>query len=180
MQGKFRYALPIVQMALAAGLLRWSDIWLRAALRVNDMPGPAPALQLLVAINAPVSVARAFWFRYLPGYWDHVSLILAIGLFWYWIALSIRSWREGRTIVIFTWSPLRVAADLLLIAAGGFFAFYFVHYTIYEFGIVRRPWYFPIVISYALWSFSLIFFPGHDLFQCVFLRRHRAANYVQS
>jgi hypothetical protein len=180
MNGKFGHALPIVQMALAVALFRWSDISLRAELRVADMPGPAPAFQMLTAINAPVCVARALWLRYLPGYWDYVILLLAIGLFWYGIALNIRSWREQRTLVVFKWSPLRIAVDLLLIAIGGLLASYFAHYITYEFEIVRRAWFFPVLMLYALWSVALISFPGRDLFQCVFLTSHRATNAVKN
>jgi hypothetical protein len=59
------------------------------------MPGPAPAFKLLVSINAPVALLRAFLYRHLPGYWDDVTFILGIGLFWYWIALNILRFREG-------------------------------------------------------------------------------------
>jgi hypothetical protein len=116
----FKYALPLVQMAIAGGLLWWSHLWQRTAMRIMDIPGPAPAFTFLISLNAPVALARTLWYHYLPDLWEHVVFIAAIGAFWYWIALNIHSWRERRVLFLFTWPPLRITADLLLIAMGVF------------------------------------------------------------
>jgi|ERR1035438_8532022 hypothetical protein len=56
---------------------------------------------------------------------DNAALVAAVGVFWYWFALNISSWRQGRTVVMFRWLPLRLGGDALLIAlallwCGGF------------------------------------------------------------
>lgn len=49
---KLKYVVPVAQMALAVGLLKRSDVWYAAVMRVSDSPGISPALRLLFAINA--------------------------------------------------------------------------------------------------------------------------------
>ncbi len=38
MRVKLRYALPMAQMALAAGLFWWSDRWFKVQMLLQDMP----------------------------------------------------------------------------------------------------------------------------------------------
>jgi hypothetical protein len=117
---RLKYALPLVQVGLAAGLFMWDAFWYRVVARHMDMPGTSPAFKLLVSINAPLALPRAFVFRHLPGWWDPVTFIVAIGLFWYWVGMNIVSWRERRIAYLFSWRPLRLLADALFIGVGVF------------------------------------------------------------
>ena len=85
-------------MAIALGLLWWSQVQFEADMRIMDMPGPAPAFTLLIAINGPAVLPRAFWANYLSTLWDDLALIAAVGLLWYWVALNIDAWRKRRTV----------------------------------------------------------------------------------
>ena len=115
---KLKYVLPLVQMTLAAALLRWAYLWQRWAGRIMDMPGRHPAFWLFFSLNGPVAVVgQPLWFREPPA---NLILITAVGVFWYWVALNIYSWRESRTLLLFVWAPIRVAADLLLIVIGAY------------------------------------------------------------
>ena len=185
---KLKYLLPLLQMVLAIGLLRLSNSWVKAMRGVEDIPGPSPAFNLLVCINAPVGAARAFWFRYLPGYWVDLTFIVAIGLFWYWIALNINSWRERRMVVMFTWWPMRIAGDLLLIGVG---AILLVYVYVNQFGVrmaveaLRGPlspgqlawrWLVPNIGLPLVWSLALIFFFGRDFVHCVLRKKTRISS----
>jgi hypothetical protein len=158
-------------MAVAMGLFQWAHVWDAAAQRLNDAPGPSPAFQLLIAINAPLGLPRALWSRYLLGYWEYFDdavFILAVGLFWFWIALSVHSLREQGTIVTFAWSPLRVIFDLLLFADGGFLAFFFADSILHKFAIFKQLWFLSTLVLFALWSLVLILFSARDLIDCAF------------
>jgi hypothetical protein len=124
MRLKLKYALPLVQMALAVGLLRWSHLWYRSQAKISDMPGPAPAFTLLMSINASLALVRGFIYRYLPGYWDGAILIVVIGLFWYWIALDILRWRERRSVVMFAWHSLRIRISPMAEGCSRYVLFY--------------------------------------------------------
>jgi hypothetical protein len=175
MRLKLKYAIPLAQVALAVGLLTWSYLWYGAQAR-NDMPGTAPAFTFLVSINAPVALLRAFLYRHLPGYWDDVTFILAIGLFWYWIALNILRWRERRSLVIFAWPPLRLFVDFLMIADGAFLGWF---YILHGFGFLTWWWFVPCSAFYWAWCLALIVFFSRDFISCVFRQAHRASNAVQ-
>jgi hypothetical protein len=126
MRLKLKYVLPLAQMALAVLLLWWNDVHMRAAERVMHMPGPTPAFFLLRSINAPVALPRTLWAPYLSSTLDNVTFIAVIGIFWYWIALNIQSWRERRTLHLFAWVPLRVGVDLFVVAMGGYLVWLFI------------------------------------------------------
>ncbi len=111
MRIKLKYALPFIQMLLAVALLVWTVRWERAMMRIQDMPGTPPSFTLLVAINAPVALPRIVLYRYLPGWWDAITFIAGIGVFWYWVARNIESWRQTRRVFMFSWRPLRLAGD---------------------------------------------------------------------
>jgi hypothetical protein len=85
-----------------------------------DMPGPSPAFQLLVSINAPLALPRVLVFRHLHGWWDPITFTVAIAFFWYWIGMNIVSWRQRRLAYLFSWRPLRLLTDILLIGVGVF------------------------------------------------------------
>jgi hypothetical protein len=163
MRVKLKYVLPLAQMALAVVLLRWSDLWMRAAIHVNHMPGPAPAFTLLMSINAPVAVVGALW----PwsDLWERVAFVTAVGAVWYWVALNVESWRRRRTILHFTWVPLRLGADLLAIALGACFGLCVVAVSIVP--RVPWPWLIPVLASLFIWSLGLMTIFGRDLVYCV-------------
>jgi len=174
MSVKLKYALPLAQMAVAVWLLQWSHLWLRAAHRAGaGVIGPAPPFTLLESINAPVAL-----FRYMnvPVPWDDEIFIATIGVFWYWLALNIQSWRERRTLLLFAWKPLRIAADLLLIAMGaclGLFCIFVMTGGLHPFGYATWPWLIPIWVSLFMWSLGSLFFLGRDLLHCAFRRSPR-------
>jgi hypothetical protein len=170
MRARLRFALPVLQMALAVCLLWWAEVWFRRVGRFDDMPGPAPAFTLCISINAPIALARAAWFRHLSTLWDNVTLVLAVGILWYWVALNVESWRRDHTVLMFHWAPLRLVSDLLLIAVGVFWGVTFVAET----RDVRQPmplsgwlWGSGFLGPLLAWSLALIFFFGRDLVQCV-------------
>jgi hypothetical protein len=101
MRVKLRCTLPAAQMALAMGALWWSDRWFRAQMRLQDMPGPAPAFTLLISLNIPLALLRGFYYHFLPEFWYRVAFIATIGLFWYWVGLNIESWRRNREVFTF-------------------------------------------------------------------------------
>lgn len=122
MRAQLKCALPLVQMALAVGLLKRSEVWYAAIMRVSDSPGISPSFRLLMAINAPIGLPRRLWSRFLLGSWDYPILIAAVGLLWYWVILNIDSWQRRGAVVMFSWKPMRLAGNLILIVTGGFWA----------------------------------------------------------
>jgi len=174
MRVRLKYALPLVQMTIAVALLVWSQFWFNAAMRTQDMPGPAPASEVLMAINAPVALTASLWFRYLPASWDGVILIAAIGLFWYWVALNIRSWQWRREVFIFSWAPLRLVADFILIGVGGLLGFSCAHEILHGYlPFTRLGWlrFVPCMGLLLAWSLVLIFFFGRDSIHCILRKR---------
>ncbi len=110
--------LPIVQMALAAGLLQWSRLLERVGRHFCDMPGPDPAFKIMLAVSAPLSVpltvAPSLW--YLVGYpWNAVAWIAGVGLLWYWLVRSTVTWRERRAFVLPRGRYRRLFVDAALI-----------------------------------------------------------------
>jgi hypothetical protein len=183
MRVKLKYALPLVQMALAVGLLRWSEAWFEAVMRVSDSPGLCPAFRLLIAISAPVGLPRLLWSRFLPGSWDYPILIAAVGLLWFWVALNVDSWRQGRAVCMFSRTPLRIAGDILLIVTGIFWGGVCVGRNLDVGAIVHgaygqvlgdcypRGWQdaslcIAVVVFQLTWSLVLIYFFGRDFIHC--------------
>jgi len=164
MRVRLKYGLPLAQMALAVALLWWSNRWLTAAIQINDSPSTAPAFTLLVFINAPAALARALWFRHVDGLWDDVMFVASIGMSWCWVALNINSWQERSTLLLFTWVPLRLAADLLLIALSGCFVWFSRRID-----IAHLPWQWlvPTLTSALIWSVGPVFVFGGDLIHCL-------------
>src|SRR5690348_10979523 len=119
MRGKAKYALPAIHVTLAVLLVRCGDSWQRRMeALIHGSVGTSPQFRIVAALNAPVSIVRAFTFFYLPGHWDYVVSALAIALFWYWFAINVAAWQASRSVVGFRWLPLRIASDLALIACG--------------------------------------------------------------
>ena len=168
---RLRYVLPAAQMLLAMVLYWRSDVWVKWAMRLYDMPGPAPAFTLLTAVNVPLALPRAFLDRYLAltEAWGRVAFVGAIGLLWYWAALNVDSWRQRRTVVTFSWIPLRLATDLLLIATGALWGCIGVQRAIWHLDLYRGwPLFVTLETLYIAWSAVLVFFFGRDLLKCLF------------
>ena len=179
MRLKLKYVLPLVQTLLAVALLVWTDHWERALMRIQDMPGTPPSFTLLIAINAPLALPRARAFRYLPGgdgWWDDITLVLAIWVFWHWVALSIESWQRGRHIAMFSWVPLRLVTDVTAIGIGVMWAFLLLHsrssYSLPPLlSWTDWLWFVPCICLPILWSAVLIILFGRDFVSC--LRHHK-------
>lgn len=168
-----QYVLPLAQMIVAV-LLRWHDyVWFKR------MAGfPPPGWELSTAVNIPVALIRALWVQIggLWGRWDDALYVAAVGLLWYWVALNVQSWRRNRTVRHFSNRPLRITADLLLIAMGIIFGCVVAFHDLDLSGYANlRRWYWThlrspatwlwlsIVVLHSLWALSLLFFFGRDL-----------------
>jgi hypothetical protein len=167
MSVKLRFVLPAVQMALAVGLICWSNHRLRAAIRLGHWADPSPAFTLCVSINAPIALPRALLFRHVSAFSDYVVLVVAVGMLWYWVALNIESLRREGKVLMFRWVPLRLACDLTLIAMAAFVAIAWVPEARPSVTLWPWPWKLSVVGSLLAWSFGLIFFFGRDLILCV-------------
>ena len=176
---KIKYALPVAQMMLATTLLWWDHLLSRVADRACDMAGPTPAFSLLVAINMPVNLLRVVWYRHVPYPLEDFILIAAVGLFWYWIARNVASWRQRRTLFSSWWRPVQLLVDLAIVAVGLVCCLYGVGkgydglrsftYGVGCFGPNLWFRFLPLILigcSYLAWSFVLIFFFGRDFIHC--------------
>jgi hypothetical protein len=114
---KIKFVLPVAQMVLLLLLLRWNNSLEAFANRVCAMPGPTPADELLMSMNAPLLVQR--YLNYSLSYpWNVVDQLGAVGLFWYWVAVNISSWRCGGSMITIGWRPARFVLDGVLILLG--------------------------------------------------------------
>jgi hypothetical protein len=150
-------------MALAVYLL-WSTYRCEAAFkRIYDAPPIPHAFTLLVFMNAPANLLRWAWFYHVDGVWSDAMFVALIGLLWYWVALSICSWRERRSIVLFSSAPMRVVADLALIAMGPTIALGFRPVD-----VAHLPWLWriPVAACFLVWSLGPVIIFGHDLIDC--------------
>src|SRR5579864_616113 len=181
MRVKLKFALPAVQTLLAAALLAWTFHWERVMMRTQDMPGTPPSFTLLVAINAPVALPRALVSRYLPGWWDPIVLVAAIAVFWYWVAVNIETWHQSRRIFMFSYPPLRILGDLIVIGIGGLTAsvVWLNHLSLGFPPISWADWLLslPSICLLIIWAVVLIVLFGRDLIDCVL---HREPNPAQT
>jgi len=186
---RIKYALPIAQMILTSLLMRWDSALQIASWRTCDMPGPTPAVTVLISINAPLALPFAIWNRYLSYNWSFAILIVAVGLFWYWIGLNAEAWRHRKKVLMFSWRPAQSVTDTLLVASGIVFgllgasrmldAMHYAHFQMQGRGCFGpNPWFTlvpDVIIACCLlgWAFTLVFFFGRDLMRSA--RRHSAA-----
>jgi hypothetical protein len=82
------------------------------------MVGPAPQYQLLLLINAPVTLAQALLLRHVSGWWNDILLVVLIGFFWFWVAANLACWSQRRAVLSFSNKTLRITWDLLIVALG--------------------------------------------------------------
>jgi hypothetical protein len=119
-QMKIKYLLPAGVVALMVLLLRWNNSLRHVAARWCDVPGPAPADRLLMSLNAPLIFQSRVWYDSFSYPWNVVTQLGAVGLFWYWVAVNISSWRRGGSMITISWRPARFALDALLILLASF------------------------------------------------------------
>ena len=189
MRLRLKYALPILQMALAAIFLRLSFLWDVAA-RGNDSPGKHPAFILLACLNLPVALfLRPILDLPLPALWDNAMYAAGIGIFWYWVARRVQRYKERRTLFLFAWAPLRVTIDLFLIGIGAFLLWSLIENArSYPHNGRLSPdnlgwwWFIPTLACLLFWMLGLIVVFGTDLTQCLrgmFSRATAKANAVE-
>jgi hypothetical protein len=173
MRLKLKYTLPLVQVLLAVVLLAWTERWERALMRTGDMPGPPPCFTLLIAINAPLAIPRMFVFRYLRGWWDDITFVVAIAVFWYWVSLNIESWQKDRRLFLFSWMPLRLAGDMVGVGIGVIWTSVLWGGNGYRYSLPSHLsvrdwlWFVPCAGLPILWSAVLIILFGRDLVYCI-------------
>jgi hypothetical protein len=155
---RIKYALPLAQMALAVALIWLSRRELAAA---HTVGGHTPAFGLLILINPPVAMLRGLWFNYVYDPWsDHVMFVASIGVFWYLVGLGIDYWQKRKTLLLFTRKPLRVTADLALIAVGPYFI-----WLLRSVDVANMPWQLetPALAVVFCWFLGPAFIFGRDL-----------------
>lgn len=154
-------------MILATALLALTWHWERVWGRFQDMPGTPPSFALLMAINAPLLMPRALLSRYLEGWWDPITLVAAIGMFWYWVSLNIESWQRTRRVCTFSWKPLRLASDTIAIGIGTLLAFVLSRTRADSLPSTDWRWSVPCLILLVVWSAALILLFGRDFAECL-------------
>jgi len=179
MRLKLKYSLPLVQTLVAVALLAWSDRWERALMRTADMPGPPPSFTLLIAINAPLAIPRMLVFEHLPGWWDDITLVVGIAVFWYWVSLNIESWQQNRRLFLSSWTPLRLVGDTIAVGIGVMWAS--ILWGGHRYSLPPHLsfrdwlWFVPCLCLPILWSAVLILLFGRD-FACWLLRSKAEPN----
>jgi hypothetical protein len=161
MRMKLKYALPLAQMALAVALIWWHH-WELA--RMRHPAGVTGPFTLLVLINAPAAMVRMLWFNYVDDPWDEMLLVASIGVFWYLVGLILDYWQRQDTFLLLTWKPIRVAADLALIALGPYFI-----WLLRRVDVADMPWQWeaPALACVFGWLLGPAFIFGRDLIQCI-------------
>lgn len=171
MHRKLRYVLPLLQMLLAVALLVWTDRWERALMRIQDMPDTPPSFTLLIAINAPLSVPRALVLRYLHCWWEDITLVVAIGMFWYWVSLNIESLHQSRRVFTFSWIPMRLALDMIAVGIGAIEAMsaFELWRDLWDGPVSLTGWLWlgPCLLLFVLWCSVLILLFGRDFAHCL-------------
>jgi hypothetical protein len=145
------------------------------------MVGTSPGFTMLISLNAPLALPRELYYRHtaIPQLYDRVVLLFGIALLWYWVGLNVESWNRRRTVVLFKWLPLRIAADLMLIVLGGFWGFVVINERMWNsLDLTMSPWTRRLCIlgPVAAWSLALMFFFGHDFIQAARGRKPHSVN----
>jgi hypothetical protein len=163
---KLKLGLPFLQVVLALGLLVADDLWERAR-PPQCMPEASPALKWLLSIDLPAVVPVVFWFHRLSNPWNQIMLLAAIGLFWYWVALTLVPWPERRRVRLFSFVPLRLVGNLLPVSAGVLLISLCWLDVLHDH--LPASW-----LQFALlvaWGIALVLFFGWDFIRCVLCLR---------
>jgi hypothetical protein len=186
---RLRHALPVVQMLVAIGLYRWSDLWLLQAAqqkwRGEPYIGSSPGYDLLGALNAPLVFLQflryrleslwhgyphpsTLWMLWVPELVTRSIDILTVGMLWYWVARSIESLRQTRGVFTFSITVLRLSSDLLLILAGLFSGAYMLRKLLF---LHATPWWsgwnWICCLLYFAWFVSLTCLFTRDFIRCI-------------
>lgn len=162
MRLKLKYVLPVVQTLLAVALL----IWNRA--EPESFYGTPLPFKLLCSINAPVALLRELlWSHRMYGRWDYILFVAAIGVFWYWVALNIYTWRQTRRVLMFSWVPLRLAGDAVAVGTAALWLFIYWREPRSHYMPAWPNWIDFLMALLVMWSVGLILFFGRDLIYCV-------------
>lgn len=177
---KLKYGLPLTQVGLAIALLAWDWRWERWMMRhLGMVSGTSRPFKLLLSINAPVALPRALVYRHLPGWSDTIVFVIAIAVFWYWVALNVLSWQNQRLPYTFSWPPLRLIANCTAIAVGVIWLVVCCNEIQYRseplFSLVDYIWYIIILGLPLAWALVLVAFFGYDCLR-VFSGRKLARN----
>jgi hypothetical protein len=189
MRVRLRYALPLGQMTLAAVCLRL-EFLNGVAQRGADSRGLSPAFLLLECFDFPVSFPlKLTLYGYLPALWFGAFSVAAIGMFWYWVALWIDRYNKRRPLFQFVSAPLRIVADVLVIAMGACLGWFLIaeardypHNGPLSLDVLGW-WFIPTNASLLFWTVGPILIFGKDLIQYLRLMICRAtteANAVDS
>lgn len=166
MRVSLKYAVPLVQMGLAAVLMRCHGVW-QMATRDMDMPGPSPSFRLLASIDWPLLCIPVPW--RMPLLWYSAVSVAITGVFWYWVAVNVSRFQHRQRLIVFRSVPLGVAGDLFLILVGACFGLAVAS------GIVRGPlfdyprlgsrwlWFVPTMSVQVAWFLVLIAVFGREL-----------------
>ena len=172
---RLKYALPAVQMAFAIVCLRLTYLF-DLATREDDMPGKHPAFHILIFLNFPLMlVLKKLMFG---GLLQLSVLVIAIGGFWYWIALLLNKYGRRRSLFPLEWGMGRMVADLVVISLSALLGGSLVKsYLDYPDSLVptlsfRYPWSIPVLLSFLPWTMGPIWVFSNDLIRCL-RRTHR-------
>jgi hypothetical protein len=169
MRLKLQWALPIAQMALAVIFLRLSFLW-HIATRMQDMPGPHPASVLLMCLNLPLSPVLNRILDLPPTLWRDGTVVVAIGILWYWVGLKIHRCKERKTLFPVAWEHLRIQVDLLVIGMAGGLGWLLAEVAKDSTPLSRSFlgwWFAPICASLLFWTLGPMFVFGNDLIRCL-------------
>jgi hypothetical protein len=170
MRFKPKYALPLVQMALAWAVMDW--MWLYHVLAFNSW-GSTPPMWFVMMMDFPASeVGLLVWRWSVFGRLNLWLFIALVGVLWYWVLRNIEAWRETGSLWLHASPAARIAEDLALIALG-FFSL-FVALTDFHLKFVLDgpraagrfwPWSVAAVLCNLGWFVGLVYFFGRDLLQ---------------
>ena len=163
---KLKLGLPLLQLTLALGLLVASDLWEEARPPQCTGPEASPALKWLLSIDIPVVVPVVLLFPHLPNPWSQTTLFAAIGLLWYWVALTLVSWQERRTVSLFSFVPLRLIGDFLSLGYGVYLISLCCQDLVHSDLLDSWSDWVQFLLRVA-WSFLLILPFGWDFIRCM-------------
>jgi hypothetical protein len=173
---RLKYVLPAVQMAFAIVCLRLTYLFDLTTRVQGSLSAQHPAFHILIYLNFPLMlVLKELMFG---GLLQLSALIIAIGAFWYWIALLLEKYSQRRSIFPLKWGLGRMVADLVVITLGALLGGSLAKsYLDYPDSLVptfsfRYPWSIPVLLSFLPWTIGPICVFGNDLIRGL-RRTHR-------
>jgi len=174
MRAKMRFTLPLVQVAIAIGVIAGN------LLRNQWGSRPAfnaPEIQFCYSLNAPATRIWDWLLRVKGRWWwapqlmeaivDRLPFVVFVGLLWYLVSIEMGG--SGQSVLT-PKTKIRSAADVLMIAYAGWVAAFGITIRSNQFGSVTT--YSTLVATpYFLWALAIAAFYGHDLWVCLRTRR---------